>query len=77
MMRVLGGWIALTPELPAKLLFGRHVWDNGVIGLNGAIPWHLPGEQAEFKRLTIGHVLVMGRVTYESIGRPLPGRPAG
>ncbi len=50
------------------------VAENGVIGLDGDIPWRLPGEQARFKRLTIGHVLVMGRRTYESIGRPLPGR---
>ncbi len=47
---------------------------NGVIGANGGMPWHLPGELARFKAITIGHVLVMGRRTYESIGRPLPGR---
>jgi dihydrofolate reductase len=47
---------------------------NRVIGNGSEIPWHLPGEQAEFKRLTMGDVLVMGRTTYESIGRPLPGR---
>lgn len=47
---------------------------NGVIGRYGAIPWRLPGEQAHFKAVTMGHVLVMGRRTYESIGRPLPGR---
>lgn len=47
---------------------------NLVIGDAGAIPWRLPGEQAEFKALTMGHVLVMGRRTYDSIGRPLPGR---
>ena len=47
---------------------------NGVIGADGGIPWHLPDDQRRFKELTIGHVLVMGRVTYESIGRPLPGR---
>jgi dihydrofolate reductase len=47
---------------------------NGVIGRNGQLPWHLPGEQALFKKTTMGHVLVMGRRTYESIGRPLPGR---
>jgi dihydrofolate reductase len=45
-----------------------------VIGADGGIPWHLPDDQRRFKELTIGHVLVMGRVTYESIGRPLPGR---
>ncbi len=47
---------------------------NGVIGSAGDIPWKLPGEQARFKAITMGHVLVMGRLTYESIGRPLPGR---
>ena len=47
---------------------------NGVIGRGPEIPWRVPGEQAVFKRLTMGHVLVMGRTTYESIGRPLPGR---
>ncbi|MCY7394714.1 MAG: dihydrofolate reductase [Nocardioides sp.] len=47
---------------------------NGVIGDGGQIPWRIPGEQAQFKQLTLGHVLLMGRATYESIGRPLPGR---
>lgn len=47
---------------------------NGVIGNGPDIPWRIPGEQAEFKKLTMGHTLVMGRTTYESIGRPLPGR---
>jgi dihydrofolate reductase len=47
---------------------------NRVIGNGPDIPWSLPGEQAEFKKLTMGHTLVMGRTTYESIGRPLPGR---
>jgi len=47
---------------------------NGVIGSGPAIPWHIPGEQRRFKRLTLGHPLVMGRLTYASIGRPLPGR---
>ena len=47
---------------------------NGVIGHNGDIPWRLPGEQRLFKETTLGHVLVMGRRTYDAIGRPLPGR---
>jgi dihydrofolate reductase len=47
---------------------------NGVIGAGPDIPWRLPGEQALFKELTLGHTLVMGRTTYDSIGRPLPGR---
>lgn len=47
---------------------------NRVIGDGPDIPWQLPGEQRLFKGLTWGHTLVMGRATYESIGRPLPGR---
>ena len=48
--------------------------DNGVIGDRGAIPWHLPEDLAHFKATTLGHTLVMGRATWDSIGRPLPGR---
>lgn len=47
---------------------------NGVIGRNGQLPWHLPDDLKCFKQLTLGHPIVMGRKTYESIGRPLPGR---
>jgi dihydrofolate reductase len=47
---------------------------NRVIGANGGIPWHLPNELRLFKRLTMGHHIVMGRKTFESIGRLLPGR---
>ena len=47
---------------------------NGVIGADGGLPWHLPDELRLFKETTLAHVLVMGRRTYESIGRPLPGR---
>ncbi|MCW2785836.1 MAG: dihydrofolate reductase [Marmoricola sp.] len=50
------------------------VADNGVIGADGGIPWRISADFAHFKALTLGHVLVMGRATYESIGRPLPGR---
>lgn len=45
-----------------------------VIGKNGGLPWHLPEDLAFFKRTTSGHPIVMGRKTYESIGRPLPKR---
>jgi len=48
--------------------------ENRVIGREGQIPWHLPEDFKWFKQLTMGHVLVMGRKTFESIGRPLPGR---
>jgi dihydrofolate reductase len=47
---------------------------NGVIGAGNDIPWRIPADWARFKRLTTGQVLIMGRKTYESIGRPLPGR---
>jgi len=47
---------------------------NRVIGADNRIPWHLPEDFKWFKRMTTGHVLVMGRKTFESIGRPLPNR---
>lgn len=52
--------VAMTPER--------------VIGREGALPWHLPADLAFFKRTTVGHAIVMGRKTYDSIGRPLPNR---
>jgi len=48
--------------------------ENRGIGLKNQIPWHLPADLARFKKLTMGHHLVVGRKTYESIGFPLPGR---
>jgi dihydrofolate reductase len=50
------------------------VADNGVIGRGGRLPWHLGADLARFKRLTMGHTLIVGRRTWESIGRALPGR---
>ena len=47
---------------------------NRVIGAKGKIPWHLPDELKLFRKLTMGHPMIMGRKTWESIGRPLPGR---
>jgi dihydrofolate reductase len=47
---------------------------NRVIGVGNRIPWHLPEDFKWFRQMTTGHVLVMGRKTFESIGRPLPGR---
>ncbi len=47
---------------------------SGVIGRDGQIPWHLSSDLKRFKKLTMGGVLVMGRKTFDSIGRPLPGR---
>jgi dihydrofolate reductase len=48
--------------------------DNGVIGRGGRLPWHLPQDLRRFRALTMGHTLLMGRRTHESIGRALPGR---
>jgi dihydrofolate reductase len=48
--------------------------NNGVIGKDNRLPWHLPEDLKRFKRLTMGHHIIMGRKTYESIGKLLPGR---
>ena len=61
---------AHTPRVTLILARAR----NGVIGARGGLPWHLPEDLAFFKRTTMGHPIVMGRKTWESIGRPLPGR---
>ncbi len=50
------------------------ITQNRCIGDKGKLPWHLPQEYAWFKQKTMGGTLIMGRKTYESIGRPLPGR---
>jgi dihydrofolate reductase len=50
------------------------VAENGVIGAGNAIPWRLPSDSAFFKRTTLGKPVIMGRKTFESIGKPLPGR---
>jgi dihydrofolate reductase len=47
---------------------------NRAIGLNNQMPWHLPEDLQHFKKTTFGHTLIMGRKTFESIGKPLPGR---
>ncbi len=48
--------------------------NNGVIGFEGKMPWHLSEDLKRFKKITMGSCIIMGRKTYESIGRPLPGR---
>jgi len=50
------------------------VASNGVIGAQNRLPWHLPEDLRHFKLLTLGHPIIMGRRTWESLGRPLPGR---
>lgn len=47
---------------------------NGIIGADNRMPWHLPEDLKHFKALTLGHPVIMGRKTHESIGKPLPGR---
>ena len=59
-------------DLPFKAIAAMSL--NRVIGSGNSIPWHLPEDFAWFKQTTMGHVLVMGRRTFESIDRPLPGR---
>ena len=48
--------------------------ENDVIGRDNGMPWHLPADLAHFKAITLGHPVLMGRRTFEAIGRPLPGR---
>ncbi|ARW41341.1 Dihydrofolate reductase (plasmid) [Bacillus amyloliquefaciens] len=48
--------------------------ENRLIGKDNDLPWHLPDDLAYFKKVTTGHTIVMGRKTFESIGRPLPNR---
>ncbi len=50
------------------------VASNGIIGVDGRLPWHLPEDLKHFKKLTLGHPVIMGRKTWESLGKALPGR---
>lgn len=61
-----------TTRLPLALIVA--VADNGVIGHDNRLPWHLPAELRYFKAVTLGKPVVMGRKTWDSLGRPLPGR---
>ncbi len=58
----------------SELVLIAAVADNGVIGRNGDLPWRLPEDLKRFKRLTIGKTVLMGRKTWDSLGRPLPER---
>jgi dihydrofolate reductase len=60
----------MTPQVT----FVVAVADNGIIGARGGMPWHLPADLSHFKQLTLGKPILMGRRTWDSIGRPLPGR---
>lgn len=59
---------------PVRVVLVAAVADNGVIGRDGDIPWRIPEDMRHFREVTTGHAVVMGRVTFESIGRPLPHR---
>ncbi|HKO71513.1 MAG TPA: dihydrofolate reductase [Bradyrhizobium sp.] len=61
-------------EVSPKIVLIVAVADNGVIGSKGALPWRLKSDLKRFKAMTIGRPVVMGRKTFASIGRPLPGR---
>jgi dihydrofolate reductase len=58
----------------ARIIFVVAVAENGVIGRNGRLPWELPSDLKRFRKLTMGKPMIMGRKTYQSIGRPLDGR---
>src|SRR5881409_3901568 len=62
----------INHQLPFKAVAAMSL--NRVIGSGGRIPWHLPEDFRWFKQLTTGHVVVMGRKTFESLGKPLPNR---
>ncbi|MDC0047799.1 dihydrofolate reductase [Verrucomicrobia bacterium] len=63
-----------TPESLPHLIAVAAMSNNRIIGANGSLPWHFPEDLKFFKNLTSGHSVLMGRKTYESIGRPLPNR---
>jgi dihydrofolate reductase len=63
----------MTPSPPRLTLLAARA-RNGTIGRDGGLPWHLPEDLRHFRQTTLGHPIVMGRRTFESIGRPLPGR---
>jgi dihydrofolate reductase len=66
--------MTIAAKSKASLELIAAVAANGVIGKGGQLAWHLPDDLRHFKQLTMGHPILMGRRTYESIGRPLPGR---
>jgi len=63
---------AMTKSLPLSLIAA--LGENRVIGVDNSMPWHLPGDFKYFKATTLGKPIIMGRKTWDSLGRPLPGR---
>lgn len=64
----------LPEDIPMKLALIAAMAQNRVVGIDNKLPWHLPEDLKYFKRVTTGKAVIMGRKTYESIGRPLPNR---
>ncbi len=64
----------MTPAAGRRVVLVAAVAENGVIGHRGGIPWHLPEDLRHFRAVTVGQTVLMGRATYDSIGRPLPQR---
>ncbi|MCH4877827.1 dihydrofolate reductase [Pseudomonas sp. TMW22090] len=62
----------MTKSLPLSLIAA--LGENRVIGIDNSMPWHLPGDFKYFKATTLGKPIIMGRKTWDSLGRPLPGR---
>lgn len=62
----------MTKSLPLSLIAA--LGENRVIGVDNSMPWHLPGDFKYFKAMTLGKPIIMGRKTWDSLGRPLPGR---
>ena len=64
-----------TMNMPTTIVSAiAAIGENRELGLNGKIPWHIPEDFKHFKKITTGHPVIMGRKTFESIGKPLPGR---
>jgi dihydrofolate reductase len=66
--------LSVAPPVAPTITLIVAVADSGAIGRDNGLPWHLPEDLKRFKRLTLGKPVVMGRRTFESIGKPLPGR---
>jgi dihydrofolate reductase len=60
------------PRLPLALVLA--VADDGALGLRGKVPWHIPEDLKHFRALTVGHAVIMGRRTWDEVGKPLPNR---
>jgi len=68
------GFLQMASERAHEIVLVAAMGRNRVIGVDGGMPWHLPADLKHFKAVTLGHPVVMGRRTLESIGKPLPGR---